>query len=546
MIESLYIENFAIIDQVQIDFKEGMTVLTGETGAGKSIIIDAIGQLLGQRTLPGYVKENTEQAFIEGVFTSNEEINRFLENNHYPTDNQLIVSKNISKDGKAAVKINYRSSSQMFLKELMNQLVDIHSQFETHQLFKTSYHLKLLDNYAGNELLVLKEEYTNIFKELKEVKDKYDSLVNEELSDEQLDFYISQRDEIEELDLDNFDEEKFLKERNELVDFEKNSNHINSYRNLMEGNNSIMKLFKDSLDELSYLNNDDIQVIYDKLYDLYYSIEGYNNDIYDIYNYRNFSQEHYDEIQDTYFKLNKLKRKYGQNIEAIIKFKDELDSKINYFNNRETIINDLKMQIDNLYNKSHLIALNISKVRKEKAIILEDKVKDILDELYLPNVSFKFNFNETDLTDNGLDSVSIVVSTNIGQTPKPLQKIASGGELSRIMLAIKTASNTESNTIIFDEADTGVSGKVAESIGKVMANIAKNQQVLCITHLAQVACFADNHLFISKASDDNNTSVKVKELNEDDSILELAKMISGKDVTEQSIAHAKELKNNIV
>lgn len=546
MIESLYIENFAIIDQIQIDFKDGMTVLTGETGAGKSIIIDAIGQLLGQRTLPGYVKENCNQAFIEGVFTSNDDINKLLEDNHFPTDNQLIVSKTISKDGKASVKINYRSSSQMFLKELMNQLVDIHSQFETHQLFKTSYHLKLLDDYAGNELLVLKEDYSNIFKELKAAKDKYDSLVNEELSDEQLDFYISQRDEIEELDLDNFDEEKFLKERNELIDFEKNINHINSYRNLMEGNNGMMKSFKDSLAELSYLNNDDVQVIYDKLYDLYYSIEGYNNDIYDIYNYHNFSQEHYDEIQDTYFKLNKLKRKYGQNIEAIIKFKDELDTKINYFNNRESIINDLKMQIDNLYNKSHLIALNISKVRKEKAIILENKVKNILDELYLPNVSFKFDFNETDLSDNGLDSVSIVVSTNIGQTPKPLQKIASGGELSRIMLAIKTASNTESGTIIFDEADTGVSGKVAESIGKVMANIAKSQQVLCITHLAQVACFADNHLYISKASTNNNTSVAVKELNEDDSILELAKMISGKDVTEQSIAHAKELKNNIV
>lgn len=545
MIESLYIENFAIIDQIQIDFKEGMTVLTGETGAGKSIIIDAIGQLLGQRTLPGYVKENTNQAFIEGVFSSNDEINKFLEENHFPVDNQLIVSKTISKDGKAAVKINYRSSSQMFLKELMSQLVDIHSQFETHQLFNGSYHLKLLDNYAGNELIILKEDYINNFKELKKLNDKYDSLINEELSDEQLDFYISQRDEIEELDLDNFDEEKFLKERNELVDFEKNINHINSYRNLMESNSGMMKLFKDALAELSYLNNDDVQIIYDKLFDLYYSIEGYNNDIYDIYNYNTFSQERYDEIQDTYFKLNKLKRKYGQNIESIIKFKDELNTKIEYFNNRESVINDLKIQIDNLYNRAHLIALDISKIRKEKAIILENKVKDILNDLYLPNVSFKFDFNETTLTDEGLDSVSIVVSTNIGQTPKPLQKIASGGELSRIMLAIKTASNTESGTIIFDEADTGVSGKVAESIGKVMSNIAKNQQVLCITHLAQVACFADNHLYISKSSDDNNTSVSVNELNEDESILELAKMISGKDITDQSIAHAKELKNNI-
>ena len=544
MIESLYIENFAIIDQVQIDFQSGMTVLTGETGAGKSIIIDAIGQLIGQRSQPSFVKNGADYAFIEGVFSSNKEIDKILLDNNFPIDEHLVISKKINRDGKSAIKINYRNSSQLLLKKIMSQIVDIHSQFETHQLFNESYHLKLLDNFIGNELTDLKKEYLTLYQTYKNLNQKYLSLTKEELTDEQLDFYLAQLEEIEELDLENFDEEEFLKERNNLLNYEKNSQHIKKYKALMNYSKGIMDLCKQSLNELSYLEIDDIKHNYDQLYDLYYTVDGINQDIYDQFSQSYFSEEHYNEVQETFFKLNKLKRKYGQTIDAIIDFKNSLIEKIELFKNRDQMIENINLKLKETENQLIYYAKKISILRKNKALELEKEVKYILNQMYLQQVQFKFDFQINDFNDNGIDNVKIVVSTNSGQPLQPLQKIASGGELSRIMLAIKAVSQNskDGGTIIFDEADTGVSGKVAESIGHVMKKISKKQQVICITHLAQVACFANNHLFIEKEQMDNTSKVHVRLLNEKESVYELAKMISGKEITQQSIDHAKKLK----
>ncbi len=544
MIESLYIENFAIIDQVQIDFQSGMTVLTGETGAGKSIIIDAIGQLIGQRSQPSFVKNGADYAFIEGVFSSNKEIDKILLDNNFPIDEHLVISKKINRDGKSAIKINYRNSSQLLLKKIMSQIVDIHSQFETHQLFNESYHLKLLDNFIGNELTDLKKEYLTLYQTYKNLNQKYLSLTKEELTDEQLDFYLAQLEEIEELDLENFDEEEFLKERNNLLNYEKNSQHIKNYKALMDSSKGIMDFFKQSLNELSYLEIDDIKHNYDQLYDLYYTVDGINQDIYDQFSQSYFSEEHYNEVQETFFKLNKLKRKYGQTIDAIIDFKNSLIEKIELFKNRDQMIENINLKLKETENQLIYYAKKISILRKNKALELEKEVKYILNQMYLQQVQFKFDFQINDFNDNGIDNVKIVVSTNSGQPLQPLQKIASGGELSRIMLAIKAVSQNskDGGTIIFDEADTGVSGKVAESIGHVIKKISKKQQVICITHLAQVACFANNHLFIEKEQMDNTSKVHVRLLNEKESVYELAKMISGKEITQQSIDHAKKLK----
>ena len=544
MIESLYIENFAIIDQVQIDFQSGMTVLTGETGAGKSIIIDAIGQLIGQRSQPSFVKNGADCAFIEGVFSCNKEIDKILLDNNFPIDEHLVISKKINHDGKSAIKINYRNSSQLLLKKIMSQIVDIHSQFETHQLFNESYHLKLLDNFIGNELIDFKKEYLTLYQTYKNLNQKYLSLTKEELTDEQLDFYLAQLEEIEELDLENFDEEEFLKERNNLLNYEKNSQHIKNYKALMDSSKGIMDLFKQSLNELSYLEIDDIKHNYDQLYDLYYTVDGINQDIYDQFSQSYFSEERYNEVQDTFFKLNKLKRKYGQTIDAIIDFKNSLIEKIELFKNRDQMIENINLKLKETENQLIYYAKKISILRKNKSLELEKEVKYILNQMYLQQVQFKFDFQINDFNDNGIDNVKIVVSTNSGQPLQPLQKIASGGELSRIMLAIKAVSQNskDGGTIIFDEADTGVSGKVAESIGHVMKKISKKQQVICITHLAQVASFANNHLFIEKEQMDNTSKVHVRLLNEKESVYELAKMISGKEITQQSIDHAKKLK----
>ena len=544
MLSHLSIQNMVIIESLQLDLNKNMTVLTGETGAGKSIIIDAIGQLIGQRSQPSFVKNGADYAFIEGVFSSNKEIDKILLDNNFPIDEHLVISKKINHDGKSAIKINYRNSSQLLLKKIMSQIVDIHSQFETHQLFNESYHLKLLDNFIGNELIDLKKEYLTLYQTYKNLNQKYLSLTKEELTDEQLDFYLAQLKEIEELDLENFDEEEFLKERNNLLNYEKNSQHIKNYKALMDSSKGIMDLFKQSLNELSYLEIDDIKHNYDQLYDLYYTVDGINQDIYDQFSQSYFSEERYNEVQDTFFKLNKLKRKYGQTIDAIIDFKNSLIEKIELFKNRDQMIENINLKLKETENQLIYYAKKISILRKNKALELEKEVKYILNQMYLQQVQFKFDFQINDFNDNGIDNVKIVVSTNSGQPLQPLQKIASGGELSRIMLAIKAVSQNskDGGTIIFDEADTGVSGKVAESIGHVMKKISKKQQVICITHLAQVACFANNHLFIEKEQMDNTSKVHVRLLNEKESVYELAKMISGKEITQQSIDHAKKLK----
>lgn len=548
MLESLYIQNFAIIDSLQIDFQSHMTVITGETGAGKSIIIDAIGQLSGNRASIDYIKKGKDKAVIEGIFSSNDKINHILEEYNIPIDDNLIVSKTIQNDGKTIIKMNYKNTTQMVLKKIVPQLVDIHSQFETHQLFNPKNHILILDEYCGSELISLKNQYLKCYKKYCSIKKDYQSLIEEELSDEQLEFYNAQLDEINKIDFDHFDEEKLLKERKRLLDFEKNKQHYENFDEYFSSQHGLSQLLKSCLSELSYIDNEDIKKIYDQIYDIYYVLNDLSSEINSIASQNGFDEGYFNEIQDQYFTFNKLKRKYGQTVETILEFKNDLENKINNFTNRDSIIHQLEEEMDRYYKQANQFACKITELRKNKAELLQSQIMSILKKLYLPNVQLKFVFEKTELSQNGQDFVVINVSTNIGQNLKPLQKIASGGELSRIMLAIKTVCNqfNGANTIIFDEADTGVSGKVAESIGQVMKDVSEKQQVLCITHLAQVASFANHHLFIEKNNIGNDTKVSIKELNEKESILEIAKMISGVDITQESLQHAQNLKKNHV
>lgn len=546
MLESLYIENFAIIDTLQIDFSQGMTVITGETGAGKSIIIDAIGQLAGDRTSLDLIKKGKDKAFIEGIFSIDQHMSQLLEEYNIPLDDKLVISKTLQTDGKTMIKMNYKNVTQIILKKIVPFLVDVHSQFETHQLFNPQNHISILDAYIGVSLSQLKKEYADVYHQYMSLKKEYRSLVEEELSDEQLDFYHSQLSEINEIDFDHFNEEELLKERKKLLDFEKNKQHFQQFHSYISDNQGALSLLKSGLSELSYIEDDQVKKIYDQLYDLYYSLNDYCQEIDDIASDHYFDEDYFNELQDQYFTLNKLKRKYGQTIDSILTFKDELTTKINHFNHRDEQLEQLKNDIDLYYNKSCTLAHSITELRKRYAMELQNKIMNVLKQLYLPHVQLEFHFEQTELTVNGQDSVIIYVSTNVGQNLKPLQKVASGGELSRIMLSIKTVCNEFNgiSTIIFDEADTGVSGKVAESIGRVMKDIANKQQVICITHLAQVASFAKHHLLIEKNVQDDYTVVSVKELSEDESIVEIAKMISGANLSKESIQHAANLKKN--
>ena len=313
----------------------------------------------------------------------------------------------------------------------------------------------------------------------------------------------------------------------------------------MNGEHGALTLLNNAINELENLNDQPAyQHIYEKIYDLYYNLIDLDNEVISEFNSSDFDEYRLNEIQDILFKINRLKRKHGQSINAIIEAKNDLENKILAFTNRESYIDDLKKQLDKALDRASVLANKITDLRKQKGIEFTDNVMKQLKSLYLDKVCFKIDFKTKDLQKNGQDIVTFLIATNLGQTLKPLNKVASGGEMSRIMLAIKTLSLSSSSieTIVFDEADTGVSGKVAEAIGAKMKMIAKNRQVLCITHLAQVAAFAKNHYLIEKTNNENNINVQIRELNKNDSIMEIAKLISGKDISNESIEHAKKLK----
>ena len=549
MLESIYIENFAIIDRLEVDFNDQMTVLTGETGAGKSIIIDAIGQLMGNRSQTSFIKANQNECFIEGVFTikENSAVLDKLKEYRIVYDDKLVVSKAFNRDNRSTIKINYRNVSKTVLQSIMSELIDIHSQFETHSLFDANNHLDILDNFIGLKLNDLNKQYVLAYRTYKEINRDYQKALNEELSDEQLEYYQSQLDEINSIDLDEIDEDSLDLEKKQLLEYEKIKEKVNSYRQYMSGDYGVLTNLNNALYELEAISdNPAYQLIYEKMNDLYYNLMDLDDSVIDEFNSFNFDEYRLNEIQETLFKLNRLKRKYGPSIEAIMESKDEITMKIAAFNNRERFLKDLKKQQEIAYREAKELADMITQLRNEEALKFTKRVTDELKSLYLDKVVFKVDLKQTELQINGQDKVEFLISTNAGQTLKPLNKVASGGEMSRIMLAIKILSLSKSSieTIIFDEADTGVSGKVAESIGAKMKQISKTHQVLCITHLAQVAAFAKNHYLIKKSSTADNTSVKIKQLDYDSSVNEIAKLISGKELSKESIEHARILKQN--
>ena len=426
MLESIYIENFAIIDQLQIDFHDQMTVLTGETGAGKSIIIDAIGQLCGNRSQTSFIKSDANESFIEGVFSikDNSSILDKLREYRIEYDDKLIVSKSFNRNNKTTIKINYRNVSTMALKSIMKELIDIHSQFETHTLFDSNNHINILDDYIGKPLVSLKQKYKEVYQKYIDIKKTYQKAVEEELSDEQLEYYQSQLSEINSLNLTEIDEEKLEAEKKRLLDFEKTNEKINNYRQYMEGNQGILSLLSSALNELEALNQQaNYQQIYEQMYDLYYNLIDLNDAILDEYNRNDFDEFRLNEIQETLFKLNRLKRKYGQSINAILNAKKEIEDKILSFTNRETYINDLKSKLDSILIQVNQSAKEITTLRKQKALEFTNKVMEQLKSLYLEKVVFEIDFQKSSLQKNGQDIITFLVSTNSGQTLQPLIKL---------------------------------------------------------------------------------------------------------------------------
>ena len=548
MLKSLYISSFVIIDQTRIDFESGMSVLTGETGAGKSIIIDALGQLCGNRASVSLIKKNCSKAIIEGVFdaTMNEALEDICEQLHIEPDEQFVITKEILQSGKSNIKINYQNASNQALKLLMPLLIDIHSQFETQKLFEEKNHIILLDEFSSQELADLQKKYADLYTSYKELKTKLKKTLEEDMSDEQLDFLESQLDEIDKVEYTDDEVDELENELKMLQNFEKMNEDIQNFDRLMNSSKGALPLIKESLNSLESVNEiEAFQKSYDNIYNQYYLlIDDYEN-VMETYREFQFDQYRFNEIQETLYIINRLKRKYGFTMERIKEYRNDIIEKIEKISHREEYIQDLKKQVSESKDAALLIANQMHHIRLKNANHFERLIQKEFRDLYLDKAILKVNFDRVELCKNGIDKIQFLVSINKGQDLSLLNESASGGEISRIMLAIKTIILAYSSieTIIFDEVDTGVSGKVASSIGDKMLQLAQNKQVICITHLPQVACLAEHHYCIEKMITDHETTTAVHLLSKNSRIEEIAKMLSGEKLTPEAIENAKKLLN---
>ncbi len=545
MLKSLYISSFVIIDKMQINFDEGMSVLTGETGAGKSIIIDALSQLCGSRASLSLIKKNCSKATIEGIFevTLNDELEDLCEQLHINIDEQFVISKEILQSGKSNIKINYQNASNSALKMLTPYFMDIHSQFETQKLFNEKNHIEMLNEYAINDLETYLDDYRQLYNQYKELKQQLNQAIEEDMSDEQLDYLLSQANEIDDLTYTDEEIDELSEELKRLQNHEKIYQIMNEFDHYM---NSSVSSFNDALHCLNRLTDfEDFSSGYDTLYDLFYSVKDQYDEIVDIYHSYQFDEYRFNELQEILFKVNRLKRKYGFTMESIAEYREDLGNQIEHIQHREEYIDTLKHEIHDYYDKAYTIAIKIHDIRQQKALEFEKKIQSVLKDLYLENTVFKIEFSKTDLTIQGIDKVRFMVSINKGQNLSLLSESASGGEISRIMLAIKIVllQYNKIDTIIFDEVDSGVSGKVATSIGEKMHDLAMQKQVICITHLPQVACLADHHYSIEKKTGESETISSIKHLSKEERIYEIAKMLSGEQVSSEAIENAKKLLN---
>lgn len=548
MLKHLYISSFVIIDEIHVDFHEGMNVLTGETGAGKSIIIDALGQLCGNRSSISFIKKNRSKAVIEGIFDVDmtSELETLCHDLHIEPDEEFVISKEILASGKSNIKINYQNASNNALKILTPYLLDIHSQFETQKIFEEKNHLALLDDYAFSSLKKIKDEYYFYYQQYKDYSEQLKFAIEEDLSDEQLEFLQSQVDEIAEMPYNDSEVDELEEELKMLQNFEKVSEKISHFQKCMKDDYGALSLFKEALSYIESIHEySDFEEIYDHMYNLYYAMLDDYEKTMDLYHEFHFDEYRFQELQETIFKINRLKRKYGFTMERISEYKDELMDKINMIKHREEFIHDLKEKVKNAQNEALKVAQKLHDIRQKYALCFEKEIMQQLQDLYLEKAVFKIEFLKTDLTMQGIDKVRFMIAVNKGQNLSLLNESASGGEISRIMLAIKiiTLAYSSIGTIIFDEVDTGVSGKVASSIGEKMHNLAKTKQVICITHLPQVACLADHHYNIEKQSSDESTVTSIHLLDEKERIQEIAKMLSGETISKEAIENAKKLLN---
>lgn len=544
MLKSLFISSFVIIDQTTVDFDEGVTALTGETGAGKSIIINALEQLCGARASSSLVRKGSKKAVIEGVFDMNDSIQKILDELNIDGDDDLIITKEILDNGRSTIKINYRTVTNSALKQVAPYLLDIHSQYQTQEIFNVKNHLKILQSFMNHQDDSLLSEYHKHYFEYKKISQKIKKLEQEDLSDERIEYYQKQYDELKDFEYTDEIIDQLEEELRMMKNYESMHKYMTDFNGAMSDKQGALNQINDALSALGHMNDtESFSALYDEFYNQYYSMQDIVDRIETAFDSIDFDEYRFNELQEELFTIHRLQRKYGYSVDDIYQAQTELKEKLDAALNREDVLADLNKQKDQAYHEAYQIASKLTSLREEQGLIFVDALEKELKDLYLPDAKLKVDIKECSLSDTGKDDITFMVSMNKGQAFTPLNETASGGEISRLMLAIKTITMNQNqmNTLVFDEIDTGVSGKVADAIGLKMHSISLNNQVLCITHLPQVAIHADHHYAIKKLSHDEETYSTLAVLSEDERIEEIAKMLSGDVVTAEAIDNAKRL-----
>jgi DNA repair protein RecN (Recombination protein N) len=552
LLAELSIRNFAIIDSLSVSFKKGLTVLTGETGAGKSIIIDAIGLLIGGRGSTEFVRYGTQKAEIEGLFyihDGHRVYEKCEEVGITITDEMVVLKRDITDSGKSICRVNGKLVTLSVLKEIGQALVDIHGQHETQYLMQPDKHLFLLDSFGDKDFKKELITYEDAFKEYKEISKQLSELSrNEQEIAQRIDLLEYQYEEISGANLLEDEDIKLEEEKRMLGNFEKIHGHLQDAYHSLYGEGKGLELISRAMDDFSQVAalDESLKADEEQFGSSFYVLEELTYKIRDMFDSLEYNPERLNSIEHRLDEISKLKRKYGSSVKEILNYGEKIKEELELIQNKDNHIEDLKKKQFKIVSKLENSGKKLTKKRLETAKSLKKAIQQQLKELYMEKTEFEVMMERTEdnqFLKTGMDSVEFFISPNQGEPLKPLSKVASGGELSRIILALKTifSENQGITAIIFDEVDTGVSGRVAQAIAEKIYRVSVGSQVLCISHLPQVAAMADTHLHISKATLQGRTVTKVLSLKTDEKVNEIGRMISGVEITDLTKQHAKEL-----
>lgn len=551
MLLQLSIKNFALIEEITLDLDEGFTILAGETGAGKSILIDAINYVLGSKFNKDLIRTGEEKTFVEAICSieDNKSLKEILDFYDIEYDDILIISRESFKNGKSVIRVNGKAIILSNLRKISEKLIDIHGQHSNQNLLNKDRHIEYLDSFGKINLENDFIKYKESFVEFKDIKDKILSL-NKNESDEKLVDYIKyQIEEIDNASLIAGEEERLIDRYNILSNHEKIRNSLArsySYLDSSTGEYSVL----DSLDfvvrEISAIekHSEKAKLIKERVNNTYYELQDLTKDIKSLLDESYYDENELDEINSRIYKIGLLKKKYGSSIEEILKYRENLDKQYQEIINSEEIIKELKNKLIVIEKRLDKYSKNIHEKRVILGKAIEEKIEKELKYVGLGKCTFKISIEYDDSFNlKGKDKVQFMISTNLGEPIKPMEKIVSGGELSRIMLSLKSVFIDKDNTptIIFDEIDTGISGRIAQCVAEKMYEISNKHQVLCITHLPQIASMSDNHYMVKKYIENEKTFTKIEKINEEKKIEEIAIMLGGVKLTENTLTNAREI-----